>query len=1762
MPLVLRIASNSRRFASVLLAIVASAVVTETFGQSSTNGRHGEPAVLETVEGKTLSMLRTDEEVIVRQGDRVVMRYRYGGVAKPYVAQMTSPGGVQFLRDTPADHEHHPGLMFACKVDGDDFWGEGEEFGRQTHENFTLRIDSNGPVERAVIEEMLVWETSLGDYILEENRVLTVPAPMPGKPQMLVWQSNVTAGEDAIGPVKLEGAAYHGLGATLIAGGSGVAHTNGIKSPWCAVAAEVDGRPITVAMFDAPSNPGHPNPWCTKTWCTKADDESLAYLSATLGLSSKPLVVDIGKTTSLRFGIAAFDGRVGPGPANAAFMDWYQLQATAKSGLARGLIGRYFEGSGKPPVVARIDPGVAFSFDGGMPDDRLALGPFSASWQGQVFVDREGEYRFGSQTNGAARIWIGNEEVFNSQNPHNAESITLDYGYHPIRMAYATRGGGPSSEPSDAPAVNLIWESNHFAPEIINPRYLMHDAADEAEVAMALLHAPGRAKVDRLGCAQCHQIAGAPAGRRPGPPLGLSSQADRRYLTRWLSDPQSQRPGTPMPAMGGKPEEIKAAVPAMVAYLKSLKPTNEIVPIENAADRKREVDKGRKRFHELGCAACHSPEAPDDIDPALAPTLADVGAKWPEAVIRAFLAEPLVWHPEGGMPDFKLTRGDANRLAAYLSTFNNSEEPKKSDKPGEQTPSDPALVARGKQLIEQHRCAGCHDIPGVERAEPVGKLGPGSDLGGGCMRSERAASGAPLFRIELGDRVAVAEFLARRPKEPSPPAGGELAERTINEQFACFQCHARNGAGGVQLSKARLRFAGQEKTANADAMTAPDISGVGARLKRDWMLKVLAGEAPSARPWLTIRMPSFGLTDGERTAIADRLARADAMPHLSTPRPRSLPVEIGPTAGQLLSGAGFSCLNCHFIGKTRSGGESLAPDMTMISRRVDRDWYYRWLLNPARVLPGTTMPAHNLPARDIAGEDLLVQKEVIWQFLRRTSAKEMQKFFGSSATAVSVDGRRPQVVHGRVEGFAKTIRGVAIGFRNRRTIIFDYDRMAWRAMWNSGFVEETGAGGRHGAQHWWAPIGTKSWVSSDKSPPILYREKATGRWVGPALWRDRFGFLDQVTQIGRAVKLEYRLRAPGPRTGTYEPQAWVHLIETIQPNPQQPNPQDAEPGIMRTIEISGVPKEYDVVVQQPFGGIELGDSARAATGATLSAVPMLTGGTWVLRVSGDAAAKWIAPPESITYPVEQPFSDDLPMDPKKRFDPVTTPGKDRAAVLVPNTGEPIRMVWQMGEAPAGKTIVAGGPKLWAKPPEHVEMNDLGDPTYITEPITVDELPRSKRLSVPPGFKVERLPLPDDFLVCGLYFWKGKLLAGGYDGEIRWVDDTDGDGLPDRYRYCGGLFQQVNNLRVYDGELYATSPAALYRLRDLNGDEVIDEYKVLSTLWDYASHSNDWFHGITRDREGNLYGSNSTAYIYRAGGNPPGVYHRGDVLKITPDGRTLKVGTGTRFQFGWTENREGRMYFNINQGHYNYTCGIHEVTEGAHYGFMENDLSKVQKPVVRVPYPWCNSLNGMDLAESRTPFGPFQGQGFSADYNTNQVIRWTDYPIAGKRQGACYRFFTGTEAGPTEIVFGPDGALWVAFMSDAGWYGGRARGGIYKITYEGRPPLAVSRARVIKDGFALEMTEPVDPMSVTPDICRKVHRWWHENQGTYASPEIAHEDVAVHEVKLADDGRTILLRTDPHVTPRLYRIELKGLKTKDGRALADGLAFLTVHWAPQ
>jgi len=96
----------------------------------------------EVIEGKTLAIVRDDAEVTVKQGDRVVVRYRYAGQkGRPHVSTLTSPGGNSALAE----------LAFGWRVDGADFSGETDESGRQIHEAWeTLRIDTAGGTERAV----------------------------------------------------------------------------------------------------------------------------------------------------------------------------------------------------------------------------------------------------------------------------------------------------------------------------------------------------------------------------------------------------------------------------------------------------------------------------------------------------------------------------------------------------------------------------------------------------------------------------------------------------------------------------------------------------------------------------------------------------------------------------------------------------------------------------------------------------------------------------------------------------------------------------------------------------------------------------------------------------------------------------------------------------------------------------------------------------------------------------------------------------------------------------------------------------------------------------------------------------------------------------------------------------------------------------------------------------------------------------------------------------------------------------------------------------------------------------------------------------------------------------------------------------------------------------------------------------------------------------------------------------------------------------
>lgn len=257
------------------------------------------------------------------------MVYAYRAVpAKPYIKRLATPGGVNILRDAPHDHLHHHGLMFAVKIDDTNFWEEKNNPGLQSHESFrNVDVSDKGKNSRAIFTDILNW-TSFDSkkVILKENRNISLT--QSDNATVLTWQT-VLKTPEGTEQVKIGGSHYFGLGMRFVKSmdnngkfinasgkkGKELRSTHWlVPAKWCAYRASVDGKPVTVAMFD------HPKNFRPVTWFTML--KPFSYLSATLEYHEKPFVLKAKKELTLKYGVIIWDGKQSKEVIEKAYQIW------------------------------------------------------------------------------------------------------------------------------------------------------------------------------------------------------------------------------------------------------------------------------------------------------------------------------------------------------------------------------------------------------------------------------------------------------------------------------------------------------------------------------------------------------------------------------------------------------------------------------------------------------------------------------------------------------------------------------------------------------------------------------------------------------------------------------------------------------------------------------------------------------------------------------------------------------------------------------------------------------------------------------------------------------------------------------------------------------------------------------------------------------------------------------------------------------------------------------------------------------------------------------------------------------------------------------------------------------------------------------------------------------------------------------------------------------------------------------------------------
>lgn len=208
---------------------------------------------------------------------------------------------------------------------------------------------------------------------------------------------------------------------------------------------------------------------------------------------------------------------------------------------------------------------------------------------------------------------------------------------------------------------------------------------------------PAEALVVELGCLNCHGANEDELFRyspKAAPRIeGLGARRTHASIRRFLGNPHGERPGTSMPDLlaGLSPEERESTLDNLVHFLASQGGPMDPEPFHVTMGV---LESGRKKFHELGCVACHEPQAslkaltePFDLEESLAAwenpkeedryvpdgtleaprvSLDGLARRTTVQALTQFLLDPRSVRPSGRMPDMKLTEREARDIAAYL----------------------------------------------------------------------------------------------------------------------------------------------------------------------------------------------------------------------------------------------------------------------------------------------------------------------------------------------------------------------------------------------------------------------------------------------------------------------------------------------------------------------------------------------------------------------------------------------------------------------------------------------------------------------------------------------------------------------------------------------------------------------------------------------------------------------------------------------------------------------------------------------------------------------------------------------------------------------------------------------------------------------------------------------------------------------------------------------------------------------------------------
>lgn len=469
--------------------------------------------------------------------------------------------------------------------------------------------------------------------------------------------------------------------------------------------------------------------------------------------------------------------------------------------------------------------------------------------------------------------------------------------------------------------------------------------------------------------------------------------------------------------------------------------------------------------------------------------------------------------------------------------------------PASQTPAfavDASLVDKGRGLFAKLGCASCHQMKSdnVLVASEL-KAKPFSELNGatGCL-AENVSGASPRFDLSARQRASLVTVL----KAAAVENVDEMVHRTL-ATLNCYACHKRGALGGVEEAR-NVYFESLQKEMGDEGRVPPLITGVGDKLRPDWLKHVLINSADDRKNYMVVKMPKFGGNNVghlvEAFAAVD--LKLDPLPVVVFPEPE---YRVKADGRHLVGGQALSCIKCHDFGPHPSTGVR-AVSLTTMHQRLRPEWVDRYLRDPQAYRPGTRMPAPwpfgMATIRDILNADVNMQIAAVRLYLSDGGKAAVPVGLVREPMELKpVD--EPILYRNFIEGGGS--RAIGVGYPEKVNLAWDANDMRLAMIWHGAFIDAS--------RHWTgrgvgfeAPLGDHL-IPLAPNAPIARLPSPNDAWPTELARESGFRFLGYSLDVKQRPIFKYSFA--GLTVQDYS----VPLVKTGDPFP----------GLDRTITLTG-----------------------------------------------------------------------------------------------------------------------------------------------------------------------------------------------------------------------------------------------------------------------------------------------------------------------------------------------------------------------------------------------------------------------------------------------------------------------------------------------------------------------------------------------------------------------------------------------------------------